>query len=223
MKFIWEFSNNLPFYAVTITDGCKVKPSLGVFMPTKTKPKAASKSTGEIVLNTYVLNEISRLSEIHGVDSSVLEEFAKFVIEKYKKKVKPITQTQMKQAIYTYFDVATTPLLKKSPRFQMATSGIDGLDLGKKDGWEKLYRKFIGVLPQEENEKGRGCINGINIFKYDKPWRAFGLDPKKATTEDIKSTYYRLSKIYHPDNKDTGDSEVFDRLTLFYKSLTEKF
>jgi hypothetical protein len=198
-------------------------------MATKTKSKTTPKNVEKKeVLNEFVLNEISRLSELHGVNASVFEEFAKFVIDNYKKKsltkkVKPLTQSQIKQAVYQHFDVTTTPLLKKSARFQMATSAMGELDLSKKDGWEKLYRKFIGILPEEENERGRGCINGINIFKYDMPWRTFGLDPKKSATEDIKSKYYQLSKIYHPDNKETGDAEVFDRLTLFYKSLTEKF
>ncbi|UIE36108.1 DnaJ domain-containing protein [Leptodesmis sichuanensis] len=197
-------------------------------MAAKKQSKATQKTVEKKeVLNDFVLNEISRLSELHGVNASVFEEFAKFVVENYKRKPpkppKPLTQTQIKQAIYTHFGVTTTPLLKKSARFQMATSAMNGLDLGKKDGWEKLYRKFVGILPEEENEQGRGCINGINIFKYDMPWRTFGLDPKKSTTEDIKSRYYQLSKIYHPDNKETGDAEVFDRLTLFYKSLTEKF
>ncbi len=38
----------------------------------------------------------------------------------------------------------------------------------------------------------------------------FELDPKTASKEDIKNAYYRLSKIYHPDNQETGDAEVFD-------------
>lgn len=74
----------------------------------------------------------------------------------------------------------------------------------------------------QEGEEGYGCINGINIFKYDLPWRVFGLDPDRATDEDIKAAFYRLSKIYHPDSP-TGDDKIFQRLTLFYKSLTEKF
>ncbi len=98
---------------------------------------------------------------------------------------------------------------------------MDGLDLSKRESWESLYRKLIGVLPDEEDDQGYGCINGINIFKYDLPWRVFGLNPKTATTEDIKSAYHKLSSIYHPDKG--GDAEIFSRLNVFYKSLTEKF
>ncbi|MFM7788456.1 MAG: DnaJ domain-containing protein, partial [Microcystis panniformis] len=62
--------------------------------------------------------------------------------------------------------------------------------------------------------------NGINIFKYFRPYRVFDLDPNTASKEDIKNAYYRLSKIYHPDNQETGDAEVFDCLTVMYKSIT---
>jgi hypothetical protein len=105
----------------------------------------------------------------------------------------------------------------------MATSGIGKIDLSKKEGWEILYRKFIGILPHETNEQGYGCINGINIFKYNMPWNVFGLDPQVATTEEVKDAYRKLSKIYHPDIPQTGDSKIFERLTIFYKSLTDRF
>lgn len=203
-------------------------------MATTTRKKAAkasSKSLTDVQLNDLIQNEISRLSELQNIDTKTLREFAQFVIENHKKKakppakakVKPLTLTQLKQASYQHFGVSTTTELKKSGSFQMATSGMGKLDLTKKEGWEQLYRKFIGILPGEDNETGYGCINGINIFKYDLAWRIFGLDPKKAEIEAIKSTYRNLSKIYHPDNRETGDAKIFHRLTVFYNSLTERF
>ncbi|MBW4419475.1 MAG: DnaJ domain-containing protein [Myxacorys californica WJT36-NPBG1] len=194
------------------------------------KPKSDQPSKTKVLLNDLIQNEISRISE-QGVDSAILEDFAQFVIENYKKKpklpkpgkIKPLTLAQLKAAVYDHFGEQDTTALKKSSSFQMATSGMGKLELGKKDGWEALYRKFVGVLPEEDNETGAGCINGINIFKYDLPWRAFGLDRKTASTEDVKSAYRSLSKIYHPDNSETGNAEVFNRLTIFYKSLTERF
>ncbi len=102
----------------------------------------------------------------------------------------------------------------------MAIDGMDDLNLSAKAGWEQLYRKFIGCLPDEENQQGHGCINGINIFNYFKPWRVFGLDPQIATSQDIKNAYYSLSKIYHPDVPITGDAAIFDRLTIMYKSIS---
>lgn len=175
--------------------------------------------------------EIQRLSLEYGYDESILQTFALFVLTKEPakskapkpEKVKKLTLTQVKQAIYSHFGISDTKELKKSGAFQLASSGIGKVNLSTKEDWEQLYRKLIGILPGEENEAGYGCINGINIFKYDMPWKAFGLEPKVNSTEDIKASYRNLSKIYHPDNPDTGDAKVFARLTIFYKSLTEKF
>jgi hypothetical protein len=193
---------------------------------TKTHQKKAT-TASEKPLNSWIKNEISRLAAIHGIDPVVLHEFAEFVVKEHKKKdpkpPKPLTITQLKAEIYKHFKVKDTKALKLSGEFQVATSGIDTLDLSKKDGWEILYRKLIGILPNEKNEQGYGCVNGINIFKYDLPWKIFALDPGVANTAEVKSAYHALSKIYHPDNPETGDAKVFDRLTIFYKSLTEKF
>lgn len=213
---------------------------------TETRPKevqrgiestTVEKPMPKITLNQLIKNEVARIAEVQGLDTTTLEEFAQFIIEHHKKKdpkpkqtknvkpvkVKPLTLTQLKQAAFAYFDVKDVKELKKSGSFAMATSGMGKLDFSKKDGWEKLYRKFIGVLPEEENETGYGCVNGINIFKYDLVWKAFGLDSQTATSEDIKSAYRKLSQVYHPDIPNTGDADVFARLNVFYKSLTERF
>lgn len=179
-------------------------------------------------ITARIESEIQRLSSEHGYSDSILREFALFVLTKEPAKPKPpkvkkLTVTQVKQAIYDHFSVKDTKELKKSGAFQLATSSMGNVNLSKKEDWEHLYRKLIGILPGEESESGYGCINGINIFKYDMPWRAFGLDPKVSSTEDVKAAYRDLSKIYHPDNSETGNAEIFDRLTVFYKSLTEKF
>lgn len=203
----------------------------------KTAPKAKSIKTGttktdkeqtSVQLNSYLQNEIARLAERYGASTSVFEEFARFVIENYKKKeptikplkVKPLTLAQIKTVIYQQFSVKNTIELKKSGAFKMATDGMDTLNLSVKDGWEKLYRKFIGILPGEENQQGYGCINGINVFNYFKPWQVFDLDPQTATTQDIKNAYHSLSKIYHPDVHETGDAAIFDCLTVMYKSIS---
>lgn len=188
-------------------------------------------------LTKRVESEIQRLVEEYGYSESVLKDLVLFALKKEpikdkknsatsrKESTKPkeLSLPKLKEAVYQHFNVKDTTALKKSGTFQMATSGMDKLDLSKKAGWEDLYRKLIGVLPGEENEQGYGCVNGINILKYDLPWSAFGLDPKTAKTEDIKASYRDLSKIYHPDNTKTGDAQIFNRLTVFYKSLTEKF
>ena len=188
------------------------------------KPKPAQ-SVGQI--NSFIQHEIARIIELSSIDRSVLEEFALFVIDNHKKKdpvvktikVKPLPLAQIKSAIYQYFSVKNTTELKKSGSFSMATDGMTDLNLTVKDGWEKLYRNLIGILPEEENQQGDGCINGVNIFNYFKPWQVFNLDSKVATPQDIKNAYYALSKIYHPDVPSTGNAAIFDRLTTMYKSI----
>ncbi len=198
-------------------------------MPSRTVNKK-SKSSPDTpkALNTYVKNEIAKLSSQHTIEPTILESFAQFVIEYHKKKdpvaktvkIKPLTLTQIKSAIYQHFNVKNTTELRKSGAFRMATDGMTNLNLSLKEGWEILYRKFVGILPGEEHQEGYGCINGVNIFNYFRPWQVFGLDPQVASLQDIKSAYYRLSKIYHPDNQDTGDARIFDNLTIMYKSIT---
>jgi hypothetical protein len=193
----------------------------------KTGVTKSSKKQSSVNLNLELQNEIARLAEIHSLNKSVFEEFAHFIINNHKKKdslpknlkVKPLTLAQIKSEIYKHFSVKNTVELKKSGAFKMATDGEDTLNLKVKDGWQKLYRKFIGILPEEENQQGYGCINGINIFNYFKPWRVFDLDPQTATTQDIKNSYYKLSKIYHPDVSKTGDASIFECLNVMYKSI----
>jgi hypothetical protein len=188
------------------------------------KPKQAQ-SLDKI--NSYIQNEITKFVDLYSIDRSTLEAFALFVVDNHKKKekvvkplkVKPLPLAQIKAAVYQYFSVKNTTELKKSGAFNMAIDGMDNLNLTVKSGWEQLYRKLIGILPEEENQEGYGCINGLNIFNYFKPWQIFGLDAKVANTQDIKNAYHRLSKIYHPDVTTTGDAAIFDRLTTMYKSI----
>ncbi|WP_204105195.1 MULTISPECIES: DnaJ domain-containing protein [Spirulina sp. CCY15215] len=134
---------------------------------------------------------------------------------------KSLTLPQLKEAIYKHFKVKNTDELRKSDRFDMAIDGMDKLKLNfsKKETWKIFYRKWIGILPEEQNQEGYGCINGIDIFKYNRPWQIFGLDGKTATKEDLKKAYRQLSKIYHPDNQETGDRKIFERLEKMSNSL----
>jgi hypothetical protein len=177
-------------------------------------------------LSPDILSEIQRIVSDYQYERGVLLDFASFVVQKNqtdakRNKKQKLSINEIKKKIYEYFEVTDTDALKKSGLFQLSVSGMENINLSKKETWEQLYRKFIGILPGEENETGYGCINGINIFKYNRPWQVFDLDPNKATTEDIKSAYRKLSKIYHPDIPETGNQEIFERLTNFYKSLTE--
>jgi len=153
-----------------------------------------------------------------------LEKLVIFAIENYQNPLninsnKPIKVNEIKQAIYKRFNVRNTDELKKSVQFKMATDGMDKLNLNKKETWEMFYRKWIDILPNEIDEEVYGCINGIDIFKYFRPWQVFNLDSKTATSDDIKTAFRQLSKIYHPDNQETGDRKIFERLTQMYDSL----
>ena len=132
---------------------------------------------------------------------------------------KPLSLDRLKLAIYSRFSVASTPSLKKSKKFNMAIDGLGKINLAFKSTWESLYRKFINILPNETQQEGADCINGINIFQYFRPWHVFGLDGSTATKADIKAAYRKLSKIYHPDTPKTGDARIFDRLHIMYKSI----
>ena len=182
-----------------------------------------------VKLNSFVLAEITRILAFQKIDQVALEEFARFVIANHKKKEskppkpKALKSTEIKSAIFDYFGVGekrTATSLRKSSRFLMETEGMDLPALSSAEGWRVLYREFIGYLPGEESQTGYGCINGVNIFQYFRPWRVFGLDPRTATQQDKKDAYYALSKIYHPDNQETGDARIFDLIKNMYASIS---
>ena len=182
------------------------------------------------MLNQTITNEIKRLSDEKSIDISLLEEFANFVIvnnnlstkNKPNNRKKLLKMAEIKKAVFDYFEVTDTKSLRKSSDFKLATESLGKLNLQKKDSWETLFRQFVGVLPEEQGEEGIDCINGINIFKYFRPWQVFGLNPKEATEEDIKSAYRELSKKYHPDNSQTGNSKIFDRINTMYNAINSK-
>lgn len=172
-------------------------------------------------LNPTILDKIASLSQTEGINTELLEQFALFVLKNQKaKRPKPLSMNQLKDAVLAHFEVKNTTALRKSGAFKMATDGMDNLNLRLKASWETLYRQFVGILPGERAEVGDTCINGIDIFKYFQPWKVFGLDAQTASDEDIKRAYRDLSKQYHPDNKQSGDSRVFDRINSMYQSIS---
>ncbi len=141
-------------------------------------------------------------------------------VKQREPKVKPLGLAELKIAIYQHFAVKSTVALRKSQSFGMALDGMDALNFALKPTWEKLYRQFIGILPHETNEQGDTCINGVDIFKYFRPWQIFGLNGKTASAADIKAAYHNLSRIYHPDVPGTGNAAIFDRINNMYKSIS---
>lgn len=131
-----------------------------------------------------------------------------------------LTTLDIKNHIFYNFNVNNLHELTNSGSFKSSINGMGKLDFRYRKTWEMLYRRFIGVLPYEQNQEGYGCINGINIFDYFHPWQVFELDPKTATNLDIRGAYRRLCKIYHPDNRETGDARIFSRINQMYRSVT---
>jgi hypothetical protein len=177
--------------------------------------------------------KILELTEQYNIDSVPLEQPVQSNAATHQLKSSrpkpPLTLLQLQESICDYFKVKdTAELLERCGSFKLATDGMDNLKLSdeeidentRKESWKLLYRKLIGILPEEENQQGYGCIGGIDIFAYFKPWRVFQLEAKTASRSEIKAAYYRLSKIYHPDVPNTGDANIFDRLTVMYKSIT---
>jgi hypothetical protein len=136
--------------------------------------------------------------------------------------MKKLTLKQIKAAVYGYFNVTNTKELKASGRYALATNDLGKLDLRKRSIWEMFYREYVNILPEERNQQGKDCINGVHIYNYFRPWDVFGLDPKVATNADIKKAYYGLAKVYHPDNQETGNAKTFDRIHVMYESITLK-
>ncbi|NEO84395.1 MAG: J domain-containing protein [Spirulina sp. SIO3F2] len=133
---------------------------------------------------------------------------------------RPLSLKELKQALYQKFDVTNTVELRKDGCFRGLSHGLGKFDFRFKATWKTLYRELVGILPDEYNQQGYGCINGINIFNYFRPWQVFEIDPKTTTLAEIRHAYHRLAKIYHPDNPETGDREMFERIEIMYRSIT---
>lgn len=128
-----------------------------------------------------------------------------------------LNRAELQTAIYDYFKVSTGTELRKSSHFKSMVKPLGSVNLSKTADLEKIYREFLGLLPNETSETGYGCINGVDIFKYADVWTIFGIDSATATKDSVQSAYRSLSKQYHPDMP-TGDRKIFERLTQLYQA-----
>ncbi|MFN9548444.1 MAG: J domain-containing protein [Cyanobacteriota bacterium] len=131
-------------------------------------------------------------------------------------KIKPLTGAAAKKAILAHFECSTVPQLRKCASFLMQMDNED-FKLKSTEDWLKLYRKFIAVPEHERNGTGPTFVNGIDVLQNFRPWHVFGLDPERATAEDVKSAFRDLAKIHHPDKG--GDARVFERLQKMRDSV----
>ena len=132
------------------------------------------------------------------------------------KKPKAMTLAAAKKAVLSNFDCKTVTELRKNKNFTMSMTG-ETIALKSKADWMKLYRRWIGVPPEERDQTGSNCINGINVLENFRPWHVFGLDSKTASKEDVKTAFRDLAKVHHPDVG--GDKQVFERIQKMRDSL----
>jgi hypothetical protein len=52
-------------------------------------------------------------------------------------------------------------------------------------------------------------------------WEVLGVD-MRASNEEIKAAYFTLAKRYHPDNKETGNEELFRQVQKAYELAMSK-
>ena len=132
------------------------------------------------------------------------------------KKAKAMTLAATKKAVLQKFDCKTVAELRKNKTFTMSMTGEE-ISLKSKADWMKLYRRWVSVPESERDQAGPTCINGIDVLENFRPWHVFGLDPKVATAEDVKTSFRQLAKTHHPDAG--GDSRVFERLQKMRDSV----
>jgi hypothetical protein len=133
-----------------------------------------------------------------------------------KAKAQAMTMLAAKTAVLEKFNCKTVPELRRNKTFTMSMTGEE-INLKTKDDWMRLYRRWVAVPESEREKTGAECINGINVLENFRPWHVFGLDPKKATADDIKASFRELVKTHHPDMG--GDTQVFQRLQKMRDSL----
>jgi hypothetical protein len=86
---------------------------------------------------------------------------------------------------------------------------------------EQAYRNKLGIIPGEEKQTGWGCINGLNIFLYGRIWQIFGLDPQKASANEIRQKYEELTASL--SDNDPNDIALKGRLAQLRDSILAIF
>lgn len=82
--------------------------------------------------------------------------------------------------------------------------------------WEMQLRGITGVVSQAISEMGLVAISAEDALAED--YALLGLD-NNDSIEKIKEAYRKKVKVYHPDNKATGDEDIFKAIDRAYKRL----
>ncbi len=185
-------------------------------MPSRSSSKPSPASTARKKLDRPAVQQrINELLAQGPPDATALLAFAEFIHGKpFPEPV--LTLTQLKSEVCRAFGCENAKELRQSSEFNLAMAGRS-VDLKTKADWQKLYREWVGVPQAERNRTGATCINGIDVLENFRPWHVFGLEPTKATADDIKEAFRRLAKEHHPDVG--GDPRVMERLQKMRDSL----
>lgn len=125
---------------------------------------------------------------------------------------------EARSEVLSYFRVKTVAGLKRNKNFQQSMAGDPENPLKSKEDWLKLYRRFIRVPANERNlPDGPTVINGIDVTKNFRPWTVFGLNPKTATADEVRSKFRKLLIKHHPDQG--GDPRMPERLKTMRDSM----
>jgi len=82
--------------------------------------------------------------------------------------------------------------------------------------WEMQIRGITGVVSQAISEMGLVAISAEDALAED--YALLGLD-NNVDAEKIKGAYRKKVQVYHPDNKATGDADIFKAIDRAYKRL----
>lgn len=185
-------------------------------MPSRSSPKPSpTRATRKTLDRPSVQQHITELLAKGSLDASALLAFAELINGKpFPEPV--LTLAQLKSEVFKVFGCESAKELRESSEFNLAMAGRS-FDLKTKADWQRLYREWVGVPQAERNRSGKTCINGIDVLENFRPWHVFGLEPSKATADDIKDAFRRLVKEHHPDVG--GDPRVMERLQKMRDSL----
>lgn len=63
-------------------------------------------------------------------------------------------------------------------------------------------------------------ISKLEVQTLVSPYKVLGVSPKDSL-KDIKTVYRKLSRKYHPDNLETGDSKKFQEILKAWKYIED--
>jgi DnaJ family protein A protein 2 len=81
------------------------------------------------------------------------------------------------------------------------------------------FEQFAGGGGRSSNSRGSSSNNSNSAVDTTKLYETLEVD-KKATSKEIKKSYFRLSKVHHPDRG--GDEHKFKEINAAYEILSDE-